>query len=667
MSNKRSEIYKLCAKALFFALFGVALFSRCANIMAPTGGPRDTLPPRVVKMTPGYGTKNFDQKRIYIEFDEYLKLKDQQKEFFVSPFMNTPPTITMRGRGIQIDIKDTLLPDQTYSLNFGGSVTDNNEGNVLNGFRYVFSTGSSIDSMIMSGYAVDGYTKDSASKTFILFYDADWDSIPAYDSTVFKHKPLAVARAENNGIFIAENLKPMNYRIYALEDKNSNQKYEPGVDKIGFLDTIYNPATMPAFSAWYDTVRKYMVADPQIYFRMFADEQFKRQYLASATRPLQHKAVIHFGAKHPQIKQLTLNGIDSSQIITEYMTPNRDSIALWFNLPSAELPDTIKGEVVYFKHDSINQLVETSHKLALAWKFFETKSKKELKEEKKDSTKIVNPFKFKVDVSGSVNPEKHIKISFDYPLTQVDSSKISLIRLGEEDKMYRVRSSIEHDSVDLRTWTIKAQWAADQKYRLMIPAGVFKNIAGESNDTLRSEFSVISPDKYATIVVNVKGKSPQSMYILQLMGSGNNLIEQKEFVSTGKYTFRYVDPGIVRLRVIEDLNGNGLWDKGNLVERRHSERVEIFTTDDGDDEIATKVNWELEFEVDMNKLFGPITMEGIIEQIERAEAAKMRKKMKELESKTPQYQKDPSSGQERSAPGISPLGGGSMPFNPLNR
>lgn len=635
---------------MMFGLFGAAIFSRCANPLAPTGGPRDTLPPKVVVMTPVYGTKNFNQKRIYIEFDEYIKLKDQQKEFYVSPFMDKKPLLTMRGRGVQIDIKDTLLKNQTYALNFGGSITDNNEGNPLNGFRYVFSTGDEIDSLVMSGMTADAYTKDSTSKTFILFYDAKIDSIPEYDSTVLKYKPLVVGRAENNGIFIAENLKPMDYRIYALEDKNNNEKYEPGVDKIGFLDTTYNPLNMPDFNIWFDTTRKYLVADPQIYFRMFTDEQRKRQYLVTSSRPVQHKIVLDFNAQSPDIKKLTFFGIDSSDIITEYLTPYRDSIALWLNVPSATLPDTIKGEIVYMKHDTINRLVETTQKLALAWKFYETKSKKEIKEEAKDSTKIVNPFKFKVDATSSINPQKHIPISFDYPITSIDSSSISLIRLGEEDKMYRVKSHIVQDSLDMRLWRITAPWGADQKYQLMIPAGVFKNVAGQQNDTMKAEFTVITPDKYATIIINVKGKTPKSNYVLQLLGSNNTLIEEKHFASEGKHTFSYVEPGNVRLRVIEDINGNGKWDKGNLIERRQSERVEVFMTESGDEEIATKVNWELDFDIDMNDMFAPQTMERIINQLKRSELARHRKMMKEREKQTPKYQttpqsSDPSSGQ----------------------
>ena len=152
-------------------LFSSAFFWRCANIGAPQGGPKDTIPPKVMGATPAFNTTNFTGTRIYITFDEYVQLKDQ-KEFFTSPQLKKTPTLLVKGRGVQIDILDTLKPNTTYALNFGSSVCDNNEGNPLNGFRYVFSTGPEIDSMFMSGYTVDAYKKDSVKKTLIFFYDA---------------------------------------------------------------------------------------------------------------------------------------------------------------------------------------------------------------------------------------------------------------------------------------------------------------------------------------------------------------------------------------------------------------------------------------------------------------------------------------------------------------
>ena len=261
--DKRRGFVPLLGRAALAVFFCTAFLWRCATIMTPTGGPKDTLPPVITLMTPDNFTTNFKDRKIYIEFDEFVQIKDQQKEFFTSPQMKKKPTITQRGRGIVIQLRDTLLPNTTYSLNFGSAIRDNNEGNPLYSMRYVFSTGPEIDSMVFSGYTADSYKADSVSKSFIWFFPADSvEQVAGYDSTIFKYKPAAIARAENNGIFIAQNLKPIPYRIYAVEDKNDNQMYEPGSDQVGFLDGTYNPAEMPDFAIWYDSLRQYVTAEP---------------------------------------------------------------------------------------------------------------------------------------------------------------------------------------------------------------------------------------------------------------------------------------------------------------------------------------------------------------------------------------------------------------------
>ena len=361
------------------AMFCPAFLWRCATVMNLEGGPIDTLPPVIVSMLPDNFTTNFTASKIYVTFDEFVQLKDQQKEFFTSPQMKKKPQLSIRGRGILIQIKDTLKENTTYALNFGSAVRDNNEGNPLYSMRYVFSTGPEVDSMVVSGYTADSYTADSVAKSFIYFFPADSvEDIPEYDSTMFKYQPAVIARAETNGIFIAQNLKPIPYRVYAFEDKNNNQIYEPSVDQVGFLTGTYNPAELPDFGIWYDSIRRYVTADPQLYFRMFTDEAFGRQYLRESERPVQHKALLYFNAGHPRIDSIVFDSIPADRVIIEPQSRNRDTIALWFDVPSASLPDTIRGEITYMKHDSLDRLLPSTEKLKLAWRYIE--SKEEAKE-----------------------------------------------------------------------------------------------------------------------------------------------------------------------------------------------------------------------------------------------------------------------------------------------
>lgn len=653
MKEKSSKYGAYILKTAVAAFFCTGLLVNCARVGTITGGPKDTLPPVVVEMKPGMYARNFNQRSIFVEFDEYVQLKDLQKEFYTSPAMKRKPTATIKGRGVRIDIPDydSLIPNTTYALNFGSAIVDNNEGNPLHSFRYVFSTGDQIDSLVMSGYTADAFKGDSVSKTFIYFFDAALDSIPAYDSVVFNNLPEAIGRAQNNGIFIAENLKAKEYRIYAVQDENGNQQYDAGVDKIGFLDSMYNPAAMPDFDAWSDTLRGYMVADPQLYFRMFLDQRPARQTLISATRPQQHKLMFVFGAPYPQIQSLTFENIDTTGIITEYLKPTRDSVALWLNIPTESIPDTIKGELTYLRHDSVNVLVPHTQKLNLGWKKFESREqeRERLRREKEiekmvaegqEAPKEKSPFKY--TLSGTtVNPERNMTLSVDYPLTAIDSAAVTLTR-GEDGEAVRMRWV--QDTAQLRQWTLTAEWEPGTKYELTIPPGALVNIAGERNDSIVQSLEVMDPDKYATMIVDITGKTPQSEYVLQLVNETGKPINEIAHAKTGTYTFRYVEPGKVKLMVIEDMNGNGKWDVGNLVQRLQPERVETFMPEPGNPLIELKAGWETTQTVDMNELFAPVSMERIRETLRQQEQVLLQKIREERAKKRGEPQQQQSGG-----------------------
>ncbi len=651
-------------RAAVALLFLPAFFSRCASMMTPTGGPRDSLPPVIVAMTPDNFSTNrplLNHEKIYVEFNEFVQLKDQQKEFFTSPAMKKKPTITIRGRGIVIQLRDTLLPNTTYALNFGSAVRDNNEGNPLNSMRYVFSTGPEIDSMILSGYTADSYKADSVSKSFIWFFPADSvEDVPEYDSTVFKYKPAVIARAENNGIFIAQNLKPIPYRIYAIQDKNDNQMYDPGSDQIGFLEGTYNPAEQPDFAIWYDSVRMYVSAEPQLYFRMFTDAVFRRQLLSESERPLQHKAMLYFSAAHPQIEQLRFDSIPAGRVIVDPQTVGRDTVALWFNVPAAELPDTIKGEITYLKHDSLNVLQPVTEQLKLAWRKIETKEeereREKLERERRKAEEAgeewvepekENPFAYKLSLSGDINPENDLTVDFDYPLVRLDSAALLLTLTHADQTIEDVPVRMERDTAQLRRWYIRAPWQTGGQYTLTIPEGAITDVAGFSNDSIIGKYTVLDPEKFATVKVHVKGRDDGSKYIVQLLDESNAMKQERRDVATGDIQFNFVPAGNIKFRIIEDRNGNGKWDSGNVIERRQPERAEMYADEQGEDTFATKANWEIEFTMDMNRIFAPVTMQSLSRLLDEREIQRLRR---EEEEKAKQKQQNRGQNRNQNGP-----------------
>ena len=629
------------ATILVLLFFAGAFLSRCASIGTPTGGPKDTLPPVVVAVVPEDGATNFKSKSIYIEFDEYVQLKDQQKEIYVSPAMGKKPVFTMRGRGIYIQIKDdSLLPETTYAIEFGSSVADNNESNALHGLRYVFSTGSAIDSLICSGYTEDSYTADSLGKSFIWFYEADSVETPdTYDSTIFKYKPSKIARSQNNGIFIAQNLKPVPYRVYAIFDANDNQTYEPSIDKVGFVDGVYNPAEMPDFSIWYDSVRRYPSADPQLYFRLFTDVSFRRQSLQEATRPEQHKVVLSFGASNPDIRSLRLDSVPQDKIIVEPLSKGRDTLALWLNVPSESLPDTLRGEIVFMAHDTLNVLRETKEELKLSWRRIESRDQErerernerarakaeaageEWKEPPTPSTFAMIDFA----KSAEVNPEQDLPLEFATPLTRFDSTAVELLSFGEGGDTLRERAIFIPDTANVRRWRLRSRWLPERQYRLRIPPDALADITGEGNDSITASLTVSKVEDYATLRLKVTPRHEGDLYILQLVDVNGKLLREERGVGAGEHTMLYVPAGDMRLRIIEDVNGNGEWDGGNLVERRQSERAEFYKNDEQEELFTTKTGWEFDLTLDMNRIFAPVTMDELVRRLDQREQTRLRK------------------------------------------
>ena len=654
-------------------LFGGALLTKCASTMTPTGGPKDTLPPVIVLMEPNNFSTNIDTlhpPKILIGFNEYVQIKDLQKELYTSPAMKKKPSVVRCGQGIVVTIKDTLIPNTTYAINFGSSILDNNEGNPLHSMRYVFSTGPEIDSMYMSGYTADSYKADSVGKSFIYFFIADSVEQPKdWDSTMFKYKPAVIARAEKNGIFIAQNLKPVDYRIYAFEDTNNNMEYEPSVDQIGFLDTVYNPKYMPDFYIWFDSLRRYPSADPQLYFRMFKDRRFARQTLSAQERLNRHKAMLYFGAPNPEVTSIRFDSIPEDKVIYDPKTVGKDTVALWFDMAPEELPDTIKGEITYFKHDSINNLVETTDKLRLAWVKTETKEERKKREElekerekaEKNGEEWVepeqpNPFKITIPTSGDYNKDKVFNMEFDYPLTKFDTAAIVFTMTSEQiTEPQNVEFHFIQDTLNRQKYRLQTEWAPKAKYELLIPAGVFENVARESNDTLKYSYTGSNPDKFALVNVNVKGTHPKAKYIMQLTNAQGKVQKEICNVTPGKYKFEYVTPGDIMLRVVEDMNANGKWDTGDMVLMRQPERTEIFKNEDGVELITTKENWEYDLEADMDKLFAPITMESLIKLLNDKEDERL-KKLAEDEAKKRKEQSKQKSNQG-SGMGFGGVGG----------
>lgn len=349
---------------LIFAVLASAIFVQCASIAQPQGGPRDSLPPLIISTVPAQKATNFRGKQITLNFNEYVALRDQQAEFLVSPpnINGSKPTLTVKGRSVIVDFDEQPDSNTTYRLDFGNSIADNNEGNRLGNYAYIFSTGPDLDTLMMSGLTIDAQTRDSVIGAMLFFYDAVADSVASHDSTLFNARPDAVFRSDSSGLFVADILKDKDYRVYAILDKNGNQRYESGADYVAMLDTVYNPTRMPDFDMWIEpaTGRKgprRQISPPQLQFELFKEDPVRRQTVLGNSRPERQKLEIVFNAiQQAEIVSFAPIGLDSTWFTRENGIKG-DTVWYWIAPPTREaveaLKDTIRAKISYMTQDSL--------------------------------------------------------------------------------------------------------------------------------------------------------------------------------------------------------------------------------------------------------------------------------------------------------------------------
>ena len=322
------------------------------------------------------------------------------------------------------------------------------------------------------------------------------------------------------------------------------------------------------------------------------------------------------------------------------------------------------------KHDTVNVLQEVTEPLKLSWRLIETKEQEKEREKlERDRRKAEaageewvepkkeNPFAYKLPLTGEINPENNLTVDFDYPLTRLDSAAMLLTLTRPDNSIEDVPVRFVRDTGLLRRWHIEAPWTSGGQYTLTIPKGAITDVAGFSNDSIVGKYTVLDPEKFATVKIHVKGKDDKAKYILQLLDGSNALKQEKRDVTTGDWQFNYVPAGEIKFRIIEDMNGNGKWDTGNVVERLQPERAEIYANDEGEDTFATKTNWEVEFSIDMNRVFAPVTMESLSRLLDEREAQRLRREAEKRAKEPKTNRNSHDQNNQNNANGFGSFGG----------
>jgi len=501
----------------------LVLLSNCAKTGRPNGGPKDETAPLFVIANPAYGTTNFDAKKIKIEFDEFIKLKNLNKQLVISPPMKNAPIITPQGapsRDIRIEITDTLKANTTYIFNFGNAVEDNNEANKLENFKYVFSTGSYIDSLKSSGSVKDATSRKDIKNINVLLY--------AYDSTyndsiVYNQKPNYVTSTLDTMLFEFTNMKKGKYLMIALEEASSNYLFNPQSDKIGFIaDTIQLPQ---------DSI----IAKPIVLF------QEKQPYIFRRGKEI-NKGKIQFGFEggEKDIKVDVLSDVPNDFKSISKFEIDKDTLNYWYKP---------------FEADSLNFVVHNDE-------FIDTVTVR-LRKKEIDSLKITASVKSLLDLRDTLFLETNT------PIVKVDTTKISLF---DKDTL-PVKFSVRNSAIENKL-AIVFDKTPENKYSFKALPDAFSDIYDVKNDTLKLGFITKEIEDYGRISLNVNNLNSKNVIIELLTGSQQNeLVERRIINNSTRVVFDLLKPAKYTIRAIIDTNGNNKWDTGNFLQRLQPETI----------------------------------------------------------------------------------------------
>lgn len=529
----------------YILLLLILAMTSCAKRGRITGGLKDTLAPILTVSFPKNYSTNFKAKEIKLTFDEYIKLKDLNKQLIISPPMKNEPLITPTSvsKYITIKILDTLQPNTTYSFNFGQSIEDNNEGNPFNQFKYVFSTGAYIDSLSIGGTVKDAHKKDVESFVSIMLYEVN-DKFN--DSVVYKENPRYITNTlDSLKTFKLENLKAGKYLLVAMKDYGSNNKFNPKKDKIGFHKEFI---TIPG-----DTMYELKIFKETQEFKAF------RPYQTSGNR-----LILPYEGKSKDAKIVLKNGNTVvPTIITKF--PKRDSLQVWYK------PIKVDSLAMSITKDKYNGNFK-----------FKTKATK------KDSLNISTA------QSGSINLKERFALTSSTPLEKFDNSKIKLINKDSVAVAFKT----EYDAFNQQLF-IDFKKEPLEKYNFRILPGAFTDYLGQSNDTLTYRLSTRDLTDYGNLIVNLQNVK-RFPVIVELTNEKGEAIASQYSDSKTKFEFNLIEPATFWLRAIYDDNKNQEWDPGNYLEKRQAEEVIYFSK-----EIPVRANWDVEQVFDLSIPYTP--------------------------------------------------------------
>ena len=599
------------------ALIGLtSLIAACANQGAgPDGGPYDETPPHIVGMTAPERLQNGKRTKFSLVFNELIKVDNPTEKIIVSPPQIETPEIKVSGRRITVELLDSMRPNTTYTVDFSDAITDNNEGNPLGQYTYIFSTGQTTDTMQMSGYVLNAEDLEPVKGILAGLYQQHHDSV--FAQRAFDR----VARTDASGFFSIKGVAPdRDYRLYALQDADGDFHFTQPSEMVGFLhndlragafrDTRYD--TLWVDSVRYDSIRiiPYTHFTPDdLVVRAFKIDVNTRHYL-KAQRDVPEWFTTFFTG--PSRKRPTIQGLnfDARKAFVVNASAGNDTLTYWLADTTLLRQDTLRFAYTYDNwDDSLAQMLPKTDTLELVPKTTFAKraaneakelekwnKQREKREKRGDFSKSQPPMvalQLRADVSSSLVPNRNILIQFDQPLQHFNTKKLHL-RLKKDSTYHDAPYALDTVPNNILAYRLRAEWRPGQEYQLVIDSAAMTSLYGRVNLATDNKFSIAKLEDFGTVFLSLSNAHEST--VVQLLGSDGKPLAQAP-TKNGRAEFYYVQPGKYYLRCFFDRNGDGKWTTGSWSPRRDPEEVYYFPK-----EIEVRANWDLNESWDVTAL-----------------------------------------------------------------
>lgn len=513
---------------LFRLIFISLFFGACANPVSPPGGVKDSNPPQVLLAQPANGSTSYKGDRIEFLFDEYINFRGGTEKVLITPQMDPPPSFTLKGKKLTVDLPDNLNPDVTYTINFLNAITDYTENNPLSILQYVFTRSETIDSGSIAGKVVNSFDGLGVENVFVGLFNE-------IDSLEFiKTKPVYVTKSNGQGEFKLDYVKPGYYKILALEDKNFNFALDQANERI----------SLPSESIFI-TVGSVLDRNLPVFYS-------KESSQIAGHKVLSNSSLYLFFDN--EMEEMAVHVNPTIETDYWYLNPNNDTLFYYWSTPDLEQLDF----VLNFTDGAVDSL-----SIPLL--------KKEVKQ------------KFRVKLPCHVN--KPIRIQTGDYIVNADSS---LIKVSDT-----LNNAISY----------KLSW--DKEYLLITPNNTFENnllinvepgalryIQGNGNlQSAMLKVLFVEQKPRSELILSFNDVLPKGA-IFELYTNKEKRIKKEHVAGQEKISIADLRAGNYTIRIYQDLNGNNIWDSGDILMQEAPEPTLIYKQG-----VEIKENWDKELQL----------------------------------------------------------------------